>query len=90
MSEHINHDEIAAAPNGAAAGVITPWCLGGVFLPAGLSTPRTPAGPPRSHRTRECPAGSTGRAFRSHAAGYWCRLRASFYDPMFTSYVKLC
>ena len=74
----------------AAAGVITPWCLGGVFSsPAELSMPRTPAGPPRSHRTRGCPAGSTGRASRSHTAGCWCRLRASSYDPILTSYVAL-
>ena len=72
----------------AAAGVIMPWCLGGVFLPpAGPSTLRTPAGPPRSRKTRGCPAGSTGRAFRSRAAGCWCRLRAFSYDPMFTSFL---
>ena len=50
--------------------LFTPWCLGGVFLPpAGLSTPRTPAGHPRSHRTRGWPAGSTGRASQSHTTG---------------------
>ena len=77
---------LAAALDGAAAGVFTPWCLGGVFLPpAGLSMLRTPAGPPRFRRTQGCPAGSTGRAFRFRAAGYWCRLRAFSYDPMFTS-----
>ena len=65
----------AAAPDGAAAGVISLLRLGGVFLsPAGLSMPQTPADLPRSHSTRGCPAGSTGRVFRSRAAGCWCRL----------------